>query len=107
MTNQKLIIKIRKISKTARGKTEPVEEFSIGELTQKDLSLRGKEIREQVREQVEAKGWVVRSDHVDTDGNLLVYVYEPQFGVGRKKPVRRAGPQGGEIGHRVMRRRGK
>lgn len=103
----KLIIKLRKVSKVTRGKTELVDTFTIGELTQKDLEQRDKEVREQVRAAVEEKGWIVRSDHVDTDGNMLVYVYEPQMGAKRKKPVRRAGPHGGEVGHRVMRRRGR
>lgn len=106
-SENKLLIKIRKVSKVTKGKTELVETFSIGELTQQDLAQRDKEIRAIVREQVEAKGWTVRSDHVDTDGSLIVYVYEPVMGTSRKKPVRRGGPQGGEVGHRVMRRRGR
>lgn len=88
-----------------KGKTHLMEVIESPNYTLKDLTLKNREVKKQIEKNVTDRGYQIRSISVvadsDADYDISVVVQAPIFGISKKKPVKRTGPQGGGIGRGI------
>ena len=88
-----------------KTKTHLLEVVVSPSFTVKDLVLKQREVKKQIHNDLVSKGYQVRAISVvadsDAEYDVVAVVQAPIFGASKKKPVRRAGPQGGSIGRKI------